>query len=59
MCPKMVGPPVHGAVIATPIFLIGQAPGPREGKLGRPFAYTAGKTLFRWFEPMAPAISLL
>ena len=30
--------------------LIGQAPGPREPLLQRPFAYTAGKTLFRWFE---------
>ncbi len=49
-CPKMIGPPVHGPAILSPIFLIGQAPGPHEGKLGRPFAYTAGKTLFRWFE---------
>jgi len=30
--------------------LIGQAPGPREPVLQRPFAYTAGKTMFRWFE---------
>ncbi len=30
--------------------LIGQAPGPREPVLQRPFAHTAGKTLFRWFE---------
>ena len=29
--------------------LIGQAPGPREGTFGRPFAWTAGKTMFRWF----------
>jgi len=28
--------------------LIGQAPGVHEGRLGRPFAYTAGKTLFKW-----------
>ena len=34
----------------TPIVLIGQAPGPREGGLGRPFAWTAGKTMFKWFE---------
>src|SRR5690606_20635082 len=26
------------------------APGPREGSFGRPFAWTAGRTLFRWFE---------
>lgn len=27
---------------------MGQAPGPHEERLGRPFAYTAGKTLFKW-----------
>jgi uracil-DNA glycosylase len=32
------------------IYLIGQAPGPREPARGRPFAHTAGKTLFRWFQ---------
>lgn len=47
-CPKMVRPVVHGPAIETPIFVLGQAPGPREGALGRPFAWTAGKTLFRW-----------
>jgi uracil-DNA glycosylase len=30
--------------------IIGQAPGPREPTLKRPFAHTAGQTLFRWFE---------
>ena len=30
--------------------LIGQAPGPREPVLERPFAHTAGKTMFRWFQ---------
>ena len=30
--------------------LVGQAPGVREPVLGRPFAHTAGKTLFRWFD---------
>lgn len=49
-CPKMIGPAVHGLPVASPILLVGQAPGPREGSLGRPFAWTAGKTLFRWFE---------
>jgi uracil-DNA glycosylase len=49
-CPAMIGPVVHGPPIVTPILLIGQAPGPREGALGRPFAWTAGKTLFKWFE---------
>jgi uracil-DNA glycosylase len=32
------------------VMLIGQAPGPREPVLQRPFAHTAGKTLFQWFE---------
>lgn len=52
-CPGMVGPPVHGPAFATPIFLLGQAPGPHEGRKGRPFAHTAGRTLFRWFEESA------
>ena len=30
--------------------LVGQAPGPREMDQRRPFAYTAGKRLFSWFE---------
>jgi uracil-DNA glycosylase len=30
--------------------IIGQAPGVREPVLKRPFAHTAGKTLFHWFE---------
>jgi uracil-DNA glycosylase len=28
---------------------VGQAPGVKEPVLGRPFAWTAGKTLFKWF----------
>ncbi len=46
----MIGPVVHGAPVASGILLVGQAPGPREGSFGRPFAWTAGRTLFRWFE---------
>lgn len=49
-CPKMIGPPVHGGPIDTKLFLVGQAPGPREASFGRPFAWTAGRTLFSWFE---------
>jgi uracil-DNA glycosylase len=41
---------VHGPAVMSRVLLIGQAPGPHEGALGRPFAWTAGKTLFRWFE---------
>ena len=46
----MIGPVVHGPLVLSKIVLVGQAPGPREGSFGRPFAWTAGKTLFRWFE---------
>lgn len=46
----MQGPVVVGQPNLSPVMLIGQAPGDREGKLGRPFAWTAGKTLFGWFE---------
>jgi len=48
--PGFCGPPVHGPPVTSRIFLLGQAPGPHEGRLGRPFAWTAGKTLFSWFE---------
>ena len=49
LCPKMIGPVVTGNPVVSKIMLIGQAPGDKEGKLGRPFAWTAGKTLFKWF----------
>jgi uracil-DNA glycosylase len=49
-CPGMIGPVVHGPAVVSSILLIGQAPGPREGSFGKPFAWTAGKTMFRWFE---------
>jgi len=49
-CPKVVGPVVHGPALDTDVFVLGQAPGPREGAIGRPFAWTAGKTLFSWLE---------
>ncbi|RYZ61881.1 MAG: uracil-DNA glycosylase [Proteobacteria bacterium] len=49
-CPNVVGPPIHGPAIESEIFLVGQAPGPHEGKKGRPFAHTAGKRLFEWFQ---------
>ena len=45
----MTGPPVHGEPVISPVLLIGQAPGPKEVQVRRPFAWTAGKTLFRWF----------
>ena len=43
-------PPVSGGPIVSRIILVGQAPGVREPLVGKPFAWTAGKTLFRWFE---------
>jgi uracil-DNA glycosylase len=49
-CPKMIGPVVHGPPVISRVMLVGQAPGPREGSFGRPFAWTAGRTMFRWFE---------
>lgn len=46
--PPGYGPTVTGPPVASRIFLLGQAPGPHEARLGRPFAWTAGKTLFKW-----------
>ncbi len=48
--PRGFGPTVHGPPVVSGVFLLGQAPGPHEARLGRPFAWTAGKTLFRWLE---------
>ena len=50
LCPEMIQPVIIGQAVASEILLIGQAPGDKEGDLGRPFAWTAGKTLFKWFE---------
>jgi uracil-DNA glycosylase len=49
-CPGMIGPVVTPRPVLAKVYLVGQAPGPREGAFGRPFAWTAGKQLFRWFE---------
>ena len=49
-CPGMEGPPVHGEPVVSPVMLIGQAPGAKEIEAQRPFAWTAGRTLFKWFE---------
>jgi uracil-DNA glycosylase len=50
LCPEMIGPVVSGNPVLSPILLIGQAPGDKEGGFGKPFAWTAGKTMFKWFE---------
>ena len=49
-CPRMIPPPVSGGPIVSDVIIIGQAPGIREPVLNKPFAWSAGKTLFRWFE---------
>lgn len=45
----MVGPVVTHSAVVSDVFMIGQAPGPHEGAAGKPFAWTAGKTLFKWY----------
>ncbi len=49
-CPRMFPPPVSGGPVVSRVMLIGQAPGVREPVLAKPFAWTAGRTLFRWFD---------
>lgn len=49
-CPAMHKPVVVGRPVQSRIVLVGQAPGVKEPVLGRPFAWTAGKTLFKWLE---------
>lgn len=48
-CPGVYRPVVVGRPVASRVILVGQAPGDKEPKFGRPFAWTAGKTLFKWF----------
>ena len=48
-CQAMHKPVVVGRPVVSRVLLVGQAPGDKEPKFGRPFAWTAGKTLFKWF----------
>jgi len=48
-CADMIPPVVTGQPVAAKVMLVGQAPGDKEGIMGKPFAWTAGKTLFKWF----------
>jgi uracil-DNA glycosylase len=48
-CPRMAKPVVSGRPVLSRVVLVGQAPGVKEPLLLRPFAWTAGKTMFRWF----------
>ena len=52
-CPRMNPPVVSGGAVLSPVMLVGQAPGDKEPIMGRPFAWTAGKKLFRWFNEHA------
>ena len=49
-CPRMHPPPISGGPIVSNVILVGQAPGVREPIADKPFAWTAGRTLFRWFK---------
>jgi len=49
-CAGMLKPVVSGGPVLSKVMLVGQAPGDKEPLYGKPFAWTAGKTLFRWFE---------
>jgi uracil-DNA glycosylase len=51
-CPDMIRPVVTGKPVMSPVMLIGQAPGVKEGPAGKPFAWTAGKTMFGWFQQL-------
>ncbi|HIO92344.1 MAG TPA: uracil-DNA glycosylase [Leucothrix mucor] len=45
----MIPPVIVGNPTPSSIMSVGQAPGIHEGKVQRPFGWTAGKTLFQWF----------
>ncbi len=48
-CPEMQPPSVAGRTVYSKVVLVGQAPGVKEPVMQKPFAWTAGKTLFKWF----------
>jgi uracil-DNA glycosylase len=52
LCSNMHRPPIVGSAVASRVLLVGQAPGDKEPALQRPFAWTAGKQLFKWFLPL-------
>ncbi len=59
LCPQMNGPAVHGLPVVSKVMLIGQAPGFKEIEVLKPFAWTAGKKLFSWFETIGSDEKLL
>lgn len=50
LCKDMQSTPVCGGAVKSRVLLVGQAPGDKEPARGKLFAFTAGKTLFQWFE---------
>ncbi|MFN7140523.1 MAG: uracil-DNA glycosylase family protein [Limisphaerales bacterium] len=53
LCPQMHKPVVSGGANVSEVLLLGQAPGDKEPLYQKPWAWTAGRTLFRWFEEAA------
>jgi len=51
-CSGMTRPAIVCGPLLSSVMLVGQAPGAKEPVLGRPFAWTAGKQLFKWFLPL-------
>jgi len=50
ICPRVEPPPIAARPEVWPrMILVGQAPGPKEKAVGRPFAFTAGTRMFSWF----------
>ena len=49
-CPEMQPPSVAGRAVYSKVMLVGQAPCVKEPIMQKPFAWTAGKTLFKWFQ---------
>jgi uracil-DNA glycosylase len=49
-CPQMQSFPVSGGPVLSRVMLVGQAPGAKEPLLRRPFAWTAGRAMFKWFK---------
>jgi len=53
ICPRVEPPPIAARPEVWPrMVLVGQAPGPKERDVGRPFAFTAGTRMFSWFARM-------
>jgi uracil-DNA glycosylase len=48
-CAAVQPEPVVGPAFRARIMVVAQAPGAKEQESGRPFARTAGRTLFAWF----------